>query len=724
MVVGIRGSLSAKVVGPLALAVLATVGFVQWQSVRNEDADLERLARARGAAVMAGLAREAATAPTAIQGLVAAAVARGDVVEATIAAGSPPAVAASSSPGERKLDLDVLPDDEVRTDLLAALADDGETLAYEDEDNRGFVQVFGRFGGPVSVDGTVEHTNAVAHLTIDVREDRAAVLARNRERLVGSAAGALLIALVAIALLQWMVTRRLRHLGADVARAGEGAGPVAIGDHGADAIGRLAAVFRASFQVISDREHALADSNTWLRDEVARREAAEAENHHQARHDALTGLANRAHAVELADAAFATSDTTAGARIGALSVNLDRFTFVNESLGHDAGDQLLTIVAARVVAACGPDIVARVGGDEFAVVMVDRPVIEIAELAERLLESTSTPVMLGADHQVFASVSIGVAIALDGDDAEALLRKSGLALTRAKERGRARVEWFDDEMRATIEARAEIETALRHAIEEARPGASELELWYQPIVDLEAGRVRGFESLIRWRRNGEIVAPGEFVAIAEDTGLILPLGDWILKEAAAQAGQWQRMFADRPPTVAVNVSGRQLAGGGLPSRLRAAITAHRLVPEHLTIELTESVLLDDVDRARATLDELKQLGVKLAIDDFGTGYSSLTYLRQFPIDVVKVDRSFVGHLGEDEQDSAIVAAVIAMAHALGKRVVCEGVESAEQVAGLLMLGADDGQGWFFAKALPADEATRLYANGIAAFDGDRAAAQA
>ena len=402
---------------------------------------------------------------------------------------------------------------------------------------------------------------------------------------------------------------------------------------------------------------------------------------------------------------------------------MDRFTFVNESLGHDAGDELLTTVAQRVVESCGSDSVARVGGDEFAVVMADRPVGEIAAVAERLLEAMRTPVALGDGHEVVASVSIGVAIAVDGDDAEALFRKSGLALTRAKARGRARVEWFDDEMRATIEARAEIETALRHAIEAARPGASELELWYQPIVDLEAGRVRGFESLIRWRRDGEIVAPAEFVAIAEDTGLIVPLGDWILKEAAAQAGRWQRMFADRPPTVAVNVSGSQLAGGGLPGRLRAAITAHRLDPAHLTIELTESVLLDDIDRARATLDELKQLGVKLAIDDFGTGYSSLTYLRQFPIDVVKVDRSFVGHLGEDEQDSAIVAAVIAMAHALGKRVVCEGIESAEQVAGLLMLGADDGQGWFFAKALPVDEATKVYANGIAVNASDRSAPQ-
>ncbi len=246
MVVGIRGSLSAKVVGPLALAVLGTVGFVNWQSARSEHADLERLARARGAAVMAGLAREASASPMAIEGIVAAAVARGDVVAATVVAGNPPSVAASSSPGERKLPLDVLPDDEVRTDLRAALAGDhDETLAYEDEDSRGFVQVFGHFDGPVSVDGTIDATNAVAHLTIDVREDRAAVLARNRERLVGSAVGALLIALIATALLQWMVTRRLRRIGAEVARAGDGAGPSAIADHGPDAIGRLAAVFRS-----------------------------------------------------------------------------------------------------------------------------------------------------------------------------------------------------------------------------------------------------------------------------------------------------------------------------------------------------------------------------------------------------------------------------------------------------------------------------------------------
>jgi len=454
--------------------------------------------------------------------------------------------------------------------------------------------------------------------------------------------------------------------------------------------------------------------------EVGRRRAVEAVHRHQTRHDPLTGLANREHALLFTATALAASGDGTGGRVAVLIVGLDRFKLVNESRGHEVGDRLLEQVARRLQAMTErTDLVARAGGDEFVVVADARTEDEVVRLANRVLDGFQQPVGLGGGTEVFASTSMGVALARTGDDARSLFAKAEVALSRAKERGRSRFEWFDEEMQIAVDARAEIEHALRYAIAEAHRGRGGLELWYQPIVDLTAGTVRGFESLVRWRRGGQLLLPADFVAIAEDSGLIVALGDWIVKEACAQAGRWQRLFGDRPPMLAVNVSGRQLASGAVPQMVQAGLSAHQLDPALLTIELTESVLLDDVAAARDTLDELKALGVTLAIDDFGTGYSSLRYLREFPIDVVKVDRSFVRDLGTDTQDSTIVAAVIAMASALQLRVVCEGVETAEQVASLLVLGAHDGQGWFFSKALPADEAGAVYANGLRVLDGNR-----
>jgi diguanylate cyclase (GGDEF)-like protein len=602
-------------------------------------------------------------------------------------------------------------------DLRRALAHDFSGVVVDRSGETGgdpnVAHVVTPIASPILVAGQTDGEAAVARLTFDISDLRAGAAAETRRDLAVAVALVLSLATVFLATARFILVRRLRRLTADIEAIGRGQAHSRLDGYGTDEIGRLADAYGRALFDINQRGEQIVETTRWLEDEVARRQAAEAETRHQLRHDALTGLANRSLALEYAAASIAVCDWNREHAVAALHINLDRFKVVNDSLGHEAGDRVLKEISRRLVMAIGrDDLAARVSGDEFVVVVDERRDPEVTALAETLIRTLEYPVELGDGNDVFGSASVGIAKARPGDDAEALFRKAGMASTRAKESGRARFEWFDDDMRSAIEARVELEVALRYAIEGARPGDSELELHYQPIIDLAAGRVRGFESLVRWRRNGDLVAPGEFIELAEDTGLIVPLGSWILKEAAAQAGRWQRQFPDLPPVVTINVSGLQLSAGGVPALMRAAITANRLDPTYITVELTESVLLDDVDRARSTLEELKALGVKLAADDFGTGYSSLTYLRQFPFDVVKVDQSFVRNLGDDTQDSTIVAAVIAMARALGLRVVCEGVETTEHLAGLMVLGADDGQGWYFAKALTATEAAIVYRDGL------------
>lgn len=710
----LRRSVSAKLVLPVvAFALVTIIGLQQWAAARETSETAAEVDR-RADEVFDELRRSIRATGGAAAGPVESMHADGRILDGYVVAG-PGKVAASTH--RTATSLADLADQEAADDLRAAQRPEfGGTVVEREDDNGGdanVVHVYGRLGAPVRVAGETDYSTAAAHVTLDISDLRSDAAAEARVELVGAVAVVLLFALGLVITARFAFVRRLRRLAGDIEAIGRGEALAELEGYGHDEIGRLAGAYTRAFADIADRGAQIAETNRWLEDEMARRQAAEAETRHQQRHDGLTGLANRPLAIEFATAAIAVCEWGGDQRVAALHINLDRFKVVNDSLGHEAGDRVLKEISRRLVMATGrDDLVARISGDEFMVVVDERREPEVTALAETLVETLEFPVELGDGNDVFGSASVGIALARPGDDAEALFRKAGMALTRAKESGRARAEWFDDDMQAAIEARADLEVALRYAIEDSRPGDSELELHYQPIIDLAAGRVRGFESLVRWRRNGELVSPGEFIELAEDTGLIVPLGTWILKEATAQAGRWQRQFPDLPPVVTINVSGHQLSAGGVPSLVRAAITANRLDPTFVTVELTESVLLNDVERARSTLEELKVLGVKLAADDFGTGYSSLTYLRQFPFDVVKVDQSFVRNLGGDTQDSTIVAAVIAMARALGLRVVCEGVETAEQLAGLVVLGADDGQGWYFAKALTVDDATLAYRDGL------------
>ncbi len=413
---------------------------------------------------------------------------------------------------------------------------------------------------------------------------------------------------------------------------------------------------------------------------------------HQATHDSLTGLPNRmmfADRLELALARVRRSNQI----LGVFFIDLDRFKNVNDQLGHDAGDQLLVEAAARIGEVVREtDTVARLGGDEFVVLFEGGDSVRDAtDVAQRIVELLEAPFKLG-DHEAFVSASIGIALSFDGAHTGAgMLRNADTAMYRAKDGGRGRFELFDDAMQHWVSHRIETEAALRRAI-----SRNEFLLNYQPVVDTATGMVSSFEALIRWDRPGYgLVDPGEFVLIAEETGLMRDIGTWVLREACREAAGWARRWPERRVGIAVNVSSRQILGNAIVDVVASALADSRLDPALLTLEITESTLIDDAVGASMLLGSLREMGVNLALDDFGTGYSSLTYLRSFPINIIKVDRSFVRTIGSDHDDTAIVAGVISLAHNLNVRVVAEGVESHEQLATLVMLHCDFLQGFLF-----------------------------
>jgi diguanylate cyclase (GGDEF)-like protein/PAS domain S-box-containing protein len=417
---------------------------------------------------------------------------------------------------------------------------------------------------------------------------------------------------------------------------------------------------------------------------------------HRALHDGLTGLPNRTLLLDRLEQALATRRRRAErgdpvASVGLLSVDLDRFKQVNDTLGHDIADRVLLTVAQRIGAVLAPgDTVARIAGDEFVVLCPTTTAEEAEALARRIHRAIAEPVLLGpAEARV--SVSVGLVLADAGEPGE-LLRDVDTAMHTAKERGRARTERFDVAQRARSTARFKIEMDLAAALER-----DEIVLAYQPTVDLRTGEVEGAEALVRWdHRDLGVLLPGDFLDVAEDTGLIVPVGLWVLHEACAQAARWQRA-AHRDLVVAVNLSARQLDEPGLPETVERLLAAHRLSPSALRLELTESILLDAGSQTTPNLFALRDLGVSMGIDDFGTGYSSMTYLKRFPVDFLKIDRSFVQGLGADREDTAIVQAIIALGRALGLSVVGEGVERVEQAELLRDLGCHYGQGWLFGR---------------------------
>ena len=433
--------------------------------------------------------------------------------------------------------------------------------------------------------------------------------------------------------------------------------------------------------------------------DVTGRQEAEARLAHQAFHDALTGLPNRVRFAELLEAALgrACSD---GSSMAVLLLDLDGFKVVNDSLGHDVGDQLLEVVARRLVSSVdGAGTVARFGGDEFTVLLEKAGAAEAAAAAERILNTMAEPVAV-AGREVVGGASVGVALGpAHGATSGELLRAADVALYRAKDAGGAAAVVYEPWMAAASLARFELEMDLRAALE-----ARELWLAYQPVVDLATGRVVAVEALARWDhpRRGP-VPPEAFVPIAEETGLIVPIGEWVLEEASREAVMWADAATGDPPVVSVNVGARQLRHPGFVAQVARILTATGLAPQRLQLEVSEQVLVEELRATSATLRELSALGLELAIDDFGSGASSLGYFRELRAQALKVDRSFVLRLASDPGDRAIVRAITDVAHAYGMHVTVEGVETSEQAAIVRELGGDRAQGFWFAQPAAAEQ---------------------
>ncbi len=419
---------------------------------------------------------------------------------------------------------------------------------------------------------------------------------------------------------------------------------------------------------------------------------------HQAFHDPLTGLPNRALLRDRLDQALARAERDSRPA-GVLIIDIDNFKVINDSLGHQLGDELLKIVGERIrgVLRSG-DTAARLGGDEFTILVEDVDEVgEVIAVAERVSGTLRRSITLN-NREVFVSASIGVALSsVRSATSEALLRNADLAMYRAKSAGKNRWQVYDDSLDTRARERLDIEIDLRRGLERG-----ELRVYYQPIVKLETGKVVEVEALARWEHpeRGRI-GPDVFIPVAEETGLIVPLGQWVLEQACMQARTWQQMFPEQPLVMSVNLSARQFQHAGLVDDIARAVSQARIDPRWLKLEITESVLMQDIEATVSTLQALKGLGIQLAIDDFGTGYSSLSYLKRFPVDTLKIDRSFVSGLGEDAQDTAIVRSVVDLAKTLNLSVTGEGIETAAQEAQLAELGCDQGQGFLIARPAPA-----------------------
>ncbi|HZN13798.1 MAG TPA: EAL domain-containing protein [Acidimicrobiales bacterium] len=437
--------------------------------------------------------------------------------------------------------------------------------------------------------------------------------------------------------------------------------------------------------------------------DVTERKEAETRLAYQALHDPLTSLPNRILLIDRVNQALARANRGIS-RVAVFYVDLDHFKRVNDAFGHAAGDELLIRIAGRLVAGLRPtDTVARLGGDEFVIVTewtdeaeIDALIIRIASLVEDRPGGRLDGVVVAA--------SIGLAVGEAGDSAEKLLAAADAAMYRAKGLGRGRTERFDEQLRHQAEAKIVLERELRAGL-----ARGEFVLHYQPVVALDTGIAHGAEALVRWNHPTRgLLAPADFVELAEETGLIGPLGAWVFREACRESKRVNVRFPGRRVNIAVNVSAQQLTANG-PNELARILDEEGVDPSSITVEMTENAVMGDVDAFSRTLASLKALGLHVAIDDFGTGYSSLGYLRHFPVDILKIDQSFVDGLGRDEQDDAVVAAIMSLARSLGLSVVAEGVETAEQAATLRELGCFLAQGYLFSRPMPAEQFYALLA---------------
>lgn len=454
----------------------------------------------------------------------------------------------------------------------------------------------------------------------------------------------------------------------------------------------------------NDRPVRIAGSLT----DVTQRRLAEQQVQHDALHDGLSLLPNRALFLDRLGQAVARGRRRRDRRFAVVLLDLDRFKIVNESLGPGIGDQLLVATARRLENCLRTgDTAARLGGDEFAILLDDvGDASDAIRTAERVQAELSAPHRLSG-REVFTTSSIGIALSHAGyERPEEVLRDADIAMYRAKALGKACHVVFDEGMHGRAAELLDLDSALRRAIERR-----EFVLHFQPIVSLEHGRIAGFEALVRWMHPERgMVPPGEFVPVAEETGLIVPIGRLVLSLACSQLQEMQRKVgADNGPSISVNVSARQLAGPGLVDDVRAALSETGINPASLRVEITESVVMENARVAAETLEALKRLGVQIYMDDFGTGYSSLSTLHRLPIDALKIDRSFVSGLGVDGENSVIVHTIVTLARVLGMEVIAEGVETAVQLAQVRALKCDHGQGFFFAHPVSAGTAQEMVA---------------
>ena len=447
-----------------------------------------------------------------------------------------------------------------------------------------------------------------------------------------------------------------------------------------------------------------------LQDITARRRA-EARLQHIAYHDDLTDLANRNYFTEQLTRAIATVRRHRDRRFGVLFLDLDRFKLVNDSLGHSAGDALLIELARRMRAFLRPkDLIARLGGDEFAILVEDISADrEVVILAERLQEMLAEPLYLKG-VPVSSSASIGITTStLAYESHDQVMRDADIAMYRAKAQGKGRYAIFDSALHAEVTAQLWLEGELRHAVSQER-----LDLVYQPVFELDTRRLTGFEVLARWTHPEKgPIPPARFIRVAEDTGLIIPLGNWVLDNACRQLGHWAQLEPEgRSLTMHVNVSGLQLVQPDFPARVQRAIVAAKVEPAQLIIELTESVLIEKLEVARPHLDSLRELGVQVSIDDFGTGYSSFSMLHELPINVIKIDRSFIARLGADDNGQEVVRAILTLGRTLDKTMIAEGIETEAQLQRLIEMRCEKGQGFLLGQPVRADEAGLIISAGV------------
>ena len=437
--------------------------------------------------------------------------------------------------------------------------------------------------------------------------------------------------------------------------------------------------------------------------DITEQKRVEEQIRHMAHHDALTGLPNRVLLHDRIGQAIAQAQRNR--RVATLLfIDLDRFKNVNDSLGHQVGDGLLRTVAERLVACTRrTDTVARIGGDEFVVVLTDLNQAEDAgPVAQKVLAALSQPASIQG-HELRVTPSVGIcAYPHDGEDVETLMRNADTAMYHAKEMGRNNYQFFTQQMNIAAQQRLQLENDLRHALER-----EEFTLYYQPQIELKTGDICGFEALIRWPHPQRgMVAPLQFIPLAEETGLITSIGEWVLRQACAQTRAWQSLGYPEL-RVSVNCSAQQFRREGIVETVARSLQQAGLPAASLELEITESVIIEHAEQVLVRFRALDEMGVELAIDDFGTGYSSLSYLKRFPVQKLKIDQSFVRDIGSDPDDAAIVSAIIAMAHSLGLKVVAEGVETAEQLAFLKSLGCDGAQGYYFSRPVPAEEVVKL-----------------